>query len=337
MSAIPTTRNNGNPAAIMHQLLTAGTVLASYTDMPRMLEFAAAALERIPGVARCVVVTEPATPGFATSACPVYEVVAETVNASYGRVALEVQDESLFQPYAAAVHNIAGLVAMRLESSAHEQEMQDQIREKTRELQSSLEERETLLKEIHHRVKNNLNVVESLLNLQFGSIDNEAVQKGLSDSVKRVRSMSIVHKLLYQSKTLDGIGFGSFVAHVVDEAKMSLRSDSRMTILKNIADIPVSIDIAVPVALIVNELFTNAVKYAFPNDRTGTVRIIAEPATEGSGHIIVEDDGVGLPDGFSLETADTLGMQLVYALTGQIGGQLEVHGPPGTRFVLRLP
>lgn len=321
----------------MHQLLTAGTVIASYTDMPRMLEFATAAIQRIPGVLHTSFMNEHHPHGIDAPTHPVYEVAVETVNHTYGRVELEVQDEALFQPFAAAVHNVAGLVAMRLESAAHEREMKQQIQEKTRELQSILDERETLLKEIHHRVKNNLNVVESLLKLQFGSIADETVQKGLQDSVKRIHSMSLVHMLLYQSKTMDGIDFRSFVTQIVTEMEESLRSDQRIRIISDISDIPVSIDMAVPVSLIVNELFTNAFKYAFPDGRQGTIRIAAVRSPEGPGQIIVEDDGIGLPDNFSLQTVQSLGMQLISALTEQIGGTLDVQSPPGTKFILTLP
>lgn len=321
----------------MHQLLTAGTVLASYTDMPRMLEFASAALRRIPGVSRSAFVNRHNPHGLDAAVHPLYTVTAETVNRTYGHVELEVQDESMFQPYAAAVHNITGLVAMRLESAAHEREIESQIQNKTRELQKSLHAREILLKEIHHRVKNNLNVVESLLKLQFGSVADETVQKGLQDSIKRIHAMSLVHKLLYQSETMDGIDFRSFVIQIVTEIKGSLGSDRHIRILSDISDIPVSIEIAVPVSLIVNELVTNAIKYAFPDRQQGTVHIAASRTSEKARQIIVEDDGVGLPDDFSLQTVSSLGMQLVSALTEQLGGTLDVHSPPGTRFVLTLP
>lgn len=329
----------------MHQLLTAGTVLASYTDMERMLEFAAAALSTIPGVNACSMYRREHGNGDQTSDCPVYEVAIETVNQQYGTVALEVENESVFQPYAAAVHNVAGLVAMRIENHEHERELQAEVQKKTADLEqmneslrTSLEERELLLREIHHRVKNNLMVVESLLQLQFGPVEDDAVQRALHESVERIRSMAIVHKLLYESKTLDGVNFRSFVTNIISElSATAAQTRSNIRIEPVIDDISVDIDAAIPVSLIINELLSNALKYAFPDGRTGIVRIIAREPEAGVNELIVEDDGVGLPEDFSIETADTLGMQLVSGLAAQIRGDLEIQGTGGTRCVLRFP
>jgi two-component sensor histidine kinase len=329
----------------MHQLLTAGTVLASYTDMQRMLKFASAALSTIPGVSRCSMYRGERAGGSEPSDYPVYEVAVETVNQQYGTVALAVENEAVFQPYAAAVHNIAGLVAMRIENHEHERELQAEVQKKTADLEhmneslrTSLEERELLLREIHHRVKNNLMVVESLLKLQFGPIGHEGVQKALHESVERIRSMALVHKLLYESKTLDGVNFRSFVTNIIAElSATAAETRTSVGIEAVIDDISVDIDAAIPVSLIINELLTNALKYAFPDGRSGTVRIIARAPEAGVNELIVEDDGVGLPPDFSLETADTLGMQLISGLAAQIRGDLELQCTGGTRCTVRFP
>ncbi len=345
MSVTHTSKAERDPAAIMHQLLTAGTVIASYTDMERMLEFASAALSTIPGVAGCFIHRGRRGKEAQTTDNPVYEVAIETVSRQYGTVALEVADESRFQPYAAAVHNIAGLLAMRIENHGHEQSLRSEVRKKTaalkqtnEDLRSSLKERELLLRETHHRVKNNLMVVESLLKLQFGPMDNRSVQKALRESVERIRSMSLVHKLLYESKTLDRVNFRSFMTHIISELSATAAETQRSVRIEPlIEDIAVDMDSAVPVSLIINELLTNALKYAFPDGRDGVVRIMAHTSPSGLIELIVEDNGIGLPDGFSVATSETLGMQLISGLTAQINGTLDLQSPPGTRCIVSFP
>ena len=204
------------------------------------------------------------------------------------------------------------------------------------QLRNSLKEKEVLLKEIHHRVKNNLQIVSSMLNLQMDQISDPAALELFQESQSRVRSIALFHEKLYQSKDLaqldiaeylKGLTAGLFATYGVDPDRLSLSVRAE--------DIPLSVDSAISCGLIVNELVSNSLKHAFPDRRTGMVEVILR--ADGRMAVLeVHDDGVGFPAGFDFRNASTLGLKLVSILTDQIRGSIDVQSLPGSRFIIRF-
>jgi PAS domain S-box-containing protein len=203
-------------------------------------------------------------------------------------------------------------------------------------VRASLKEKETLLKEIHHRVKNNLQVTSSLLRLQTEAVTDASARRALGDSQNRIRSMALVHELLYRSKDLSRVDLAEYVRDVSRQLLRSHEIDpERIRVDLRLDAAPVAADLAVPCGLILNELLTNALKHAFPEQRRGQIEIEVR-AQPGRLHLIVGDDGVG----FRQTGAPTsLGLRLVQALAEQVGGSLKVTSEPGrgtrTSLVLR--
>lgn len=206
-----------------------------------------------------------------------------------------------------------------------------------RELEEALKEKESLLKEIHHRVKNNLQIVSSLLNLQSASIRDEATLHAIRESQNRVRSMSLIHEKLYQSNNLAGIAFGKYAREL---AAYLFRSygiyESQVRLTVHIGDDVLSLDHAVPCGLIVTELISNSLKYAFPDGRSGEIVVSLATAPDGVITLSVADDGIGLPADFDFMAAPSLGLKLVSSLANQLQAMLAVSGDRGTRFELRF-
>jgi two-component sensor histidine kinase len=201
-------------------------------------------------------------------------------------------------------------------------------------LRRSLAERETLVKEVHHRVKNNLEVIDSLLHLQADALPDAAVRAALCDTSNRVHAIAEIHRLLYGAADLNAVDMGAYVEALV-HFLVEVSATDRRRITTVIAAQPLSLDLrrAVPLGLWLNELVTNALKHAFPGDRVGTVWIDLENQGE-SIEVRVRDDGVGAP---TTPSRDTLGMQLVRILAQQLGGALHLDVSAGTAFRLRFP
>jgi two-component sensor histidine kinase len=204
-------------------------------------------------------------------------------------------------------------------------------------LRNSLNEKEVLLKEIHHRVKNNLQIVSSILNLQMDQIEDPAALELFQESQSRVRSIALFHEKLYQSEDLarvdiaeylKGLTSGLFATYGIDPdvLQLSLKVD----------DIPMGVDAAITSGLIVNELLSNSLKHAFPDGRRGKVRV--ELRADPAGAVLeVMDDGIGVPDHLDFRNPATLGLKLVSILTDQLRGTIELDRSHGTRFVVRFP
>lgn len=202
-------------------------------------------------------------------------------------------------------------------------------------VKSSLEEKELLLKEIHHRVKNNLQVVCSLLSLQGGAIREPAVRRLFDETRDRVRSMASIHEMLYQSTDFARIDFSGYIGTLASQLFSSCNiSSERVTLDTRIEPVSLGISLAVPCGLLINELMTNALVHAFPGNRTGTIVVSMGEMPDHSIRLSVRDDGTGLPSGLEVENADTLGFQLVTTLVGQLNGTLEVKRERGTEFIV---
>ncbi len=214
-----------------------------------------------------------------------------------------------------------------------------------RALESSLEEKETLLKEIHHRVKNNLQMVSSLLTLQMDQMPDERARELLVDSVRRVRSMALIHQHLYGTASLERIDLGTYARDLAESLRAAL---SPNTALRVDADsVEVRVELAAPVCLILNELITNALKYGGrPADRAAslpkdapdaTADVLVEVRVEGNRVTVrVRDRGPGLPHGFDFKRGNSLGLQLVTTLTRQIRGRIAARSEGGAVFELEF-
>jgi PAS domain S-box-containing protein len=204
-------------------------------------------------------------------------------------------------------------------------------------IQESLQEKEVLLQEIHHRVKNNLQIICSLLDLQAQHIEEAALLEMFRESQHRVRSMALVHEKLYQSQDCAKINFAEYIesltsylfqAYAVDAANVALMLDIDKVIL--------DIDTAIPCGLIINELVSNALKHAFYSHAEGEINVALKAISEQDFLLRVRDNGRGLPANFDLNKVKSLGLQLVKVLTKQLEGTLEINGENGTEFCIRF-
>lgn len=204
-------------------------------------------------------------------------------------------------------------------------------------IKSSLEEKEVLLREIHHRVKNNMQVISSLLALQAGYVDDPNTHLMFRESQNRIRSMALVHELLYQSNDLAKIDFVAYVRKLSQHLLGSYLTDRKKVSLDIVADeIFLEIDKAIPCGLIINELISNAFKHAFPNDKSGTLLIELRTDGQGMHTVLVRDNGVGIPDSVNVHQTETLGLRLVTSLADQLNATIGLHRHNGTTFEIRF-
>ncbi len=207
------------------------------------------------------------------------------------------------------------------------------------QVRSSLKEKEVLLKEIHHRVKNNFQIIISLINLQSNTIKDPALLKMFYDSTNRIRAMALVHEKLYRSDDIAKIDFTSYLRTIAEELHVSYTTSLNSPRLHIEADeINLGIDQAIPCGLIVNELITNSLKYAFP-DGGGDCSIsisLRRSSTDGI-TLIVSDNGIGIPAGINVSDTTSLGLQLVNVLAKQIHGTCSVNRTGGTSWIITFP
>ena len=200
-------------------------------------------------------------------------------------------------------------------------------------LQSSLAEKEVLLREIHHRVKNNMQVISSLLNLQSRRISDPEVLEMFKESQRRIRSMALIHERLYQSSDLSRIEFSQYLRNLANHLFSSYQIDpNRIQVTIDAVEIHLNINTAIPCALIVNELISNALKHGFPEGRRGNVGVEFR-RNDGNGCLLqVKDDGVGFPANLDFHKTESLGMQIVVTLVNQIEGTIRLEREKGTNF-----
>lgn len=203
-------------------------------------------------------------------------------------------------------------------------------------LVTSLREKEVLLKEIHHRVKNNLFVVSNLLEFQMDYVQEPELIKVLDDSRNRIYSMALIHEKLYRSTNLDQVNFGEYLEDLVDNLFESYNVQSGLIEFElDIEPVSLNIETAQPCGLIVNELISNTLKHAFPDSRSGIVYLGLQQDGE-SGQIIltVRDNGVGFPEDVDFRNVESLGMELVCTLTDQLEGTITLERNQGTIFTV---
>lgn len=201
-------------------------------------------------------------------------------------------------------------------------------------IKENLREKETLLAEIHHRVKNNLAVISGLLQLESGNVENEHTEQILKNSQLRIQSMATVHEMLYEAQNFNNLSFNDFIKKMVDSIHDVYKSAySDLSVEINAEDIDLNVNQAVPFGLIVNELVTNAFKHAYPDKGSGVV-VISFHEDEGNIVLKVEDEGRGLGDDFSLEESESLGFSLIRILSKQIEADVTVESEHGTQITV---
>jgi PAS domain S-box-containing protein len=195
-------------------------------------------------------------------------------------------------------------------------------------LKQSLSEKETLIKEIHHRVKNNLVMIQGLLQLQSDSVSDKASKAAFLESQERIASMGMIHEYLYRSDDLKHMNVSDYIRRLSKkllENYSSGRGDIRLDL--DLEEIFLDVEVMIPCGLILNELITNSLKHAFPR----TLNVGLRRESGGDIALTVRDDGPGMPEGFDIEKAESMGMKIVTILTDQLGGTVHVSGNSGTR------
>ncbi len=211
-------------------------------------------------------------------------------------------------------------------------------REAAERMKASLAEKETLLKEVHHRVKNNLQVITSLLELQSASLSDPVLRARFREAQDRVRAMALIHEGLYRSGNLAAVDFGVHVRKLVASLLRSYSTGAvPIAFHAETDEVQLDIDVAVPLSLIVNELVTNACKHAFAGGRGGTLHLIFQAREADMLLLSIGDDGPGLPPGFQWEKSPSLGLKVVRILVSQIGGRIGMPRPSEARFEIIFP
>ncbi len=245
------------------------------------------------------------------------------------RQRIKVQDDLALQMAKQTKDLVAANAALQTEIAERKQ-AEEQIK-------ASLKEKEVLLKEIHHRVKNNLQIISSLLKLQARSIKDIQTLEIFNESQSRIRTMALIHESLYQSNDLSKINFAEYLRKLAANLFRSYEiTSSGIKQIINVDNVFLEIDVAVPCGLIINELVSNSLKYAFPSGNEGEVKI--ELCSEQNRHftLIVSDNGIGLPKNLDLQETRTLGLQLVNNLVDQLEGSVEVDVNGGTEFKIQF-
>ncbi len=211
------------------------------------------------------------------------------------------------------------------------------LKKASQEIEQSLSEKELLLKEIHHRVKNNLQVISSLLELQSFGIEDEKALSTFMEGQNRVKAMALIHQKLYQNENLATIDFGEYAEQLSQDLAGIYPNAGKVTTSVNAGSkVKFDIDTAVPLGLILNELISNSYKYAFEDKEAGELQVSIESIGDGKHQLMVEDNGRGLSKGFDLEKAKSLGLRLVNRLAEQLYGTVEYYGDHGAKFVINF-
>ncbi|MBF0542143.1 MAG: PAS domain S-box protein [Nitrospirae bacterium] len=255
-----------------------------------------------------------------------------------GRRRDEIQEEFL----SAIADTLAGIIERKKVEDAirtAKDELETRVKERTERLDTSLKEKELLLSEIHHRVKNNLQIVSSLLKLQSRNINNTKYREIFRNSENQIQTMALIHEELYRSVDLTNINFGDYLGKLTKELFSSYVVDvSRIALLVNIENVILGIDTAIPCGLIINELISNALKYGFPGDKKGAVCVTlkTDPNTEEC-ELRVSDNGIGIKGDVDLSNTQSLGLYLVTNLIdNQLHGSIELKRENGTEFIMRF-
>jgi PAS domain S-box-containing protein len=215
---------------------------------------------------------------------------------------------------------------------------QQEVARSERAALHSLREKEVLLREIHHRVKNNLQVISSLLSMQARYLPDAEARAIFAQSQNRVQSIALVHEQLYRSADLSHVHFEGYVQSLIENLFYTYGAAERGIACEiDVGGVQLSVDQAIPCGLLINELVTNALKHGFPSGRRGLIRVLLCADRSGTLHLTVADDGVGIPRDFDLHDTRSLGLDLIFTFAEQLDAVIEVEREAGTAFVLRFP
>ncbi len=257
-------------------------------------------------------------------------VIRDSTQRKYGLEALERSKEELERR---VIERTSAL-------SKVNEDLRNEIGERKRaeeKINTSLQEKVVLLREIHHRVKNNLQVISSLLNLQSGYIEDKKSLEIFRESQTRVRSMALIHEKLYQSKDLNKIEFSEYIESLIKDLFKSYNVDAdRIKLNSKLEGIFFEIDTAILCGLIINELVSNSLKHAFPINRKGEIFIGLNKDKKNKYTLILKDNGIGFPSNVDFRKTESLGLQLVTTLTDQLGGTIELHKNGYTEFKIEF-
>ena len=213
-----------------------------------------------------------------------------------------------------------------------------QLARQNEKIEQQNEQKEILLKEIHHRVKNNLQVISSLLSLQSNNIEDQTALSAVKEGQNRVKSIALIHQKLYQHEDISRVDFHEYVTELIYHLRSTFQTDSEVDIEVETHDLTLDIDTAVPLGLIVNELVSNSFKYAFQDIDEGKIIIELKGMENDQDrlHLSVADDGVGIPHGIDIENTESLGLKLVRMLSSQLDGEMTYANGKGSRFDITL-
>jgi two-component sensor histidine kinase len=232
-----------------------------------------------------------------------------------------------------------GIARLMLDFFEHRAKLKQEILRRSQaeeEIRTALTEKEVLLREIHHRVRNNLQLLQSLMVLQQNYCTDENAQKELSSAVGRIHSMSLVHDGLYHQEMLSRISLDEYIPHLCRDLQDMQRRSGKVVIEASVSPISVNIETAVPLGLIFNELIKNALEHAFSQEETGKIAVTIRKDNDAI-FASVEDFGRGIPDPSVFHNSDKLGLQLVHILTRQLQGTIEIEKGESTKINLRIP
>jgi PAS domain S-box-containing protein len=202
-------------------------------------------------------------------------------------------------------------------------------------LKESVREKEVLLQEIHHRVKNNMTVISSLLKLQADKVRDKQYREMFNESINRIKTMALIHENLYRSADLSKIVFSDYLKDMAENIYGSYGMDAHKAhLIKELEKITLPLNTSIPCGLIVNELLSNSLKYAFPDDRRGEIRVALRKNDNDEVELMISDNGVGLPMDLDFKNTGSLGLNIVNALVRQIGGNIELHREQGAEFLI---
>lgn len=255
---------------------------------------------------------------------------------------LQIANAALHKSKQATLNLMQDALEARAAAEQTNQDLQREMAENKRaeeQIKASLLEKEVLLREIHHRVKNNLQVISSLISLQSDSLNDHRLNDVFGDVRDRVRAMALVHEKLYESGSLSRLNVADYVASLLHYLLRAYGSVAKNIALHlDIAQVELPIVTAVPCGLIINELVSNAIKHAFANSNCGELLVSLQPVPETTRVCLrVRDNGSGLPEGFDWRQSQSLGLRLVHILTRQLQGTVEAESDKGTEFIVTFP
>jgi len=226
-------------------------------------------------------------------------------------------------------------------------ERSEQLKGTTKELEEtnielrdtmiSKEEKEMMLKEIHHRVKNNLQIIRSLIRFQAMKVTDPEIEELFNECVNRVSAMAVLHEQTYLSKDLANINVKDYLGMLVQDLTSAYNINIRLEVETDIQVETLGVDTLMPIGLIINEIISNSLKYAFKDRTNGTIKVSMRPDADGKFHLTILDDGIGIPNLKVWKEADTLGMELIKTLVDQLSGSVELNASSGTSYQISFP